>query len=226
MNLFSKKDHTGFAIVVSWPETKCKQAGAWYDGLMKFLGFNKHGYYQVGHSAIVLIADGADQCHYFDFGRYHAPHGSGRVRSEETDHELTILTKAKISVAGQLLNVEKIMQELYANESTHGTGYIMATVVRINFMSAIKYVRQMQDQVFIRYGPLVWNGTNCSRFVAGALNRGGLSLVKLLRLNLQKSISASPVGNVRAIGEKLIYVGQAETEREQSAINKETLVSA
>ena len=46
----------------------------------------KGNYYKVGHSAIVLINPNQLKCHYFDFGRYHAPKNYGRVRDEITDH--------------------------------------------------------------------------------------------------------------------------------------------
>ena len=70
----SKNKHNGFAIALAWPETQCKEAVAWYDGLMRMININKNGYYKVGHAAIVLVEDISGRCHYFDFGRYHAPH--------------------------------------------------------------------------------------------------------------------------------------------------------
>jgi hypothetical protein len=79
---------SGFALALAWPETLCKQAGSWYDYHMHYLGINKKGYYKVGHSALVLVNQSSGNCQYFDFGRYHAPHGLGRVRSERTDNDL------------------------------------------------------------------------------------------------------------------------------------------
>src|SRR5690606_25903582 len=101
--------HTGIAIALAWPETKCKQAGAWYDGLMNLLGISKENYYKVGHAAVVLIEAKTGNCLYFDFGRYHAPFGQGRVRDLETDHDLEIYTKAKFDNAGNFLNYEQIL---------------------------------------------------------------------------------------------------------------------
>ena len=49
--------HSGFALVLAWPETKCKQAGAWYDYPLQLMNLNKNGYYKIGHAAIVLIDD-------------------------------------------------------------------------------------------------------------------------------------------------------------------------
>ena len=96
--------HSGFAIALAWPETFCKQTGAWYDRLLSAFGINQNGYYKVGHSALVLVDDETGSCRYFDFGRYHAPPSFGRVRSQETDHELTLMIKARISSCGFEIN--------------------------------------------------------------------------------------------------------------------------
>ena len=50
-----RKSKEGFAIALAWPQTWCKQAGSWYEGITRFLGFNQNGYYQAGHAAIVLV---------------------------------------------------------------------------------------------------------------------------------------------------------------------------
>ncbi len=73
--------HTGFAIAIAWPSTFCKQPGSWYDPLTLWLGVNYNHYYRVGHAAVVLIDPDKNKCHYFDFGRYHAPFQYGRVRN-------------------------------------------------------------------------------------------------------------------------------------------------
>ncbi len=86
----------GFAIALAWPEMYCKQTGAWYDDLSYWLGISKNRFYKVGHAAVVLV-DPSGKCHYYDFGRYHAPYGYGRVRSAEADHDLRVNTLAQIS---------------------------------------------------------------------------------------------------------------------------------
>ena len=45
----------GFAIAIAWPEFMGKQAGSWYDPLMRLLRFNKNFHYQVGHASLILI---------------------------------------------------------------------------------------------------------------------------------------------------------------------------
>lgn len=127
----NKKQHNAFAIALAWPDTFCKQAGAWYDPLMRKLNFNRNGYYQAGHSAIVLIDDRSAQCYYFDFGRYHAPYQYGRVRSAETDPDLTINTKAIIN-NDRVLNLQDILSEVAERKACHGTGSLHASVCRLN----------------------------------------------------------------------------------------------
>ena len=38
--------HNGIAIVLAWPETLCKKAGAWYDYPLKWASINKNNYYK------------------------------------------------------------------------------------------------------------------------------------------------------------------------------------
>ena len=73
--------YTGLAISLAWPQTWCKQSGSWYDSTMKLVGINKNSFYKVGHAAVILVESATGKCHYFDFGRYHAPYGYGRVTS-------------------------------------------------------------------------------------------------------------------------------------------------
>jgi len=214
------KKHNGFAIVLSWPETRCKQAGGWYEPLLKFLKINKDGYYIVGHSAVVLISDRTGLCEYFDFGRYHAPFGFGRVRDQYTDHELRIKTEACINDSLQLTNGDEILEELYRNKSCHGSGYIFSSTVRADTDRALQEVKRMQEREFIPYGPLEWNGTNCSRFVARILNHSNIDFVKWLKLNFQLTLSSSPKGNVYAMNEQIRETGDRQTSN-QLVLNEE-----
>ncbi len=202
--------HNGFAIALAWPETLCKQAGAWYDAPLSYLGFNRNGYYKVGHSAIVLIDDATGSCHYFDFGRYHAPHGHGRVRSGETDHDLKIKTKAKISERNkEIHNLKEILSELYNNPSTHGTGAIFGAVTRINYAKAMHFTKLLQDKVHIQYGPLLPNGTNCSRFVNSAIKAGKPAFSKRIKLQFPPTISPTPMWNLKAVGGEIVRIDQS-----------------
>lgn len=201
----------GFAIVLAWPETLCKRASAWYDYPLHYLKISKKGYYKVGHAAVVLIDKDSKSCHYFDFGRYHAPHGHGRVRSAHTDHDLHINVKAVLSNDNQtLINPDKILQELYENPSTHGDGAVYGTVVNINFNRAFNLANNLQNKEFIPYGPFVPKGTNCSRFVNSVIQEGHLSLLQWLKLKLPLTISPTPMWNLKATGENILCFNQGE----------------
>jgi hypothetical protein len=198
--------HTGFAIALAWPQTFCKQAGAWYDMLMHWLGINKSGYYQVGHAAIVLIDAANGSCHYFDFGRYHAPHGYGRVRNAKTDHDLNLNIKAIVK-GEKILNLGAILEELHGNPSTHGTGTIYGTQVPINFKAAFDMATKMQDREFIAYGPFRAGGTNCSRFVNKILRAGRLRVYSKIPLFFPWMLTPTPMWNLVALNQEIESYG-------------------
>ncbi len=189
---------TGFIIPLAWPETYCKQAGAWYDGIMNKLGFAKDHYYKVGHAALVLVDASNGQCHYFDFGRYHAPFGHGRVRNAETDHDLRLPIKAQV-IDNQLINLNDILNFLDNNEACHGTGKIEASYCEIDFENAMQKALLLQQQSPIIYGPFVWSGTNCSRFVRTVALAGKPSFLNWLRLFFPLTLSPTPFWNVKAV---------------------------
>lgn len=193
-----KKPPTGFAIVVAWPKTMCKQAGSWYDPLMSALKISKNNYYKVGHAAVVLVNSETSKCHYFDFGRYHAPFGYGRVRDEETDHDLNITTKAEIEY-NEIVNLPSILYNLLRNYSCHGTGYLRASYTAIHFENAFQMAKKLQQQSFIPYGPFVYKGTNCSRFVKKVVLAGTPKLTHQLGLKIPYTISPTPITNVYAL---------------------------
>lgn len=191
--------HNGIAIALAWPETLCKQAGAWYDTPLKWLGINKSNYYKIGHAAVVLINKKSGDCHYFDFGRYHAPYQHGRVRSAFTDHDLEIKSKAIISNDGELNNYNEILLELFNNESCHGSGRLHASYCTVNFNSAYAKANKMQLSSPIPYGPFLPNGTNCSRFVNTVILAGKPKWYFSLALAYPKTLSPTPIGNVKVL---------------------------
>ena len=191
----------GIAIMLAWPETKCKQAGAWYDSIMRFANVNKNGYYKVGHAAIVLVDANSGKCHYFDFGRYQTPKGKGRVRDASTDFELKINTNAEFDLSGNLLNLEEIVQELQWNESCNGDGELKVGQTPINFNNAFEKAKTLQRNIFIKYGPFVLNGTNCSRFVRTIALKGMRPSVEKLLIAIPPMITPTPIWNVKAVNE-------------------------
>jgi len=214
--------HNGFAIALAWPETFCKQAGSWYDILMYYLGINRAGYYKVGHAAIVLVDDETRSCQYFDFGRYHAPNGFGRVRSAETDHDLRIETKSLIiNRKLGISNLKNILSELHSNSGTHGTGTIYAKTTRINVDSSISFIKRLQEKEFIQYGPFNPKGTNCSRFVRRAILVGKPQFMEKLKLLFPLTISPTPMWNLSSVGGELYSYDKQKWEPSKILIYKD-----
>jgi hypothetical protein len=213
MTSFTSSQHNGFAVALAWPQTLCKQPGSWYDRFMGMLGFNRQHYYKAGHAAVILIDASTGECHYYDFGRYHAPFGHGRARSAATDHDLTVETKAIFSDDKQsILNFDEILKELLQNPSCHGDGTIYGAYCRINFMKASGKAEEMQKQSSLPYGPFVWNGTNCSRFVRTVILAGQPAFQKSLSLALWMPLTPTPMSNVRNLGQAVKVSPKVEKE--------------
>lgn len=208
---------TGFVIALAWPETNCKNAGSWYDGMMELLGFSKNHYYKVGHAALILISKKTKQCHYFDFGRYHAPLGYGRVRDQETDPELRLLTEAKISGSGKLENFNSLLNEICNNISSHGTGPTHGSYVPVDFNSAFKSAKKLQKKEVLKYGPFIWNGTNCSRFVRTVIMSGQPNFFSRLKIAIPFMVTPTPLHNVTALGTKVIVTPQDQQQQIKKA---------
>jgi len=189
----------GIAIALAWPETLCKQAGSWYDVPLKWIGVNKSNYYKVGHAAVVLIKKETGECHYFDFGRYHTPHGHGRVRSAITDHDLQMKSIAQVKNSKEISNYTEILLELFGNESCHGSGTLHASYCEIEFEKAFDQAHYMQESSPIKYGPFLLNGTNCSRFVNSVIVAGNPVWYYKLVLTYPKTLSPTPIGNVKTL---------------------------
>ena len=191
--------YNGIAIALAWPETYCKQAGAWYDSYTDKLGISRNGYYKVGHSALVLIDKQVGKCHYADFGRYHAPHGFGRVRTERSDHDLKIFTNAEIDAdSSELLNLDSILIELYENASSHGTGEIYGAPFEVDFNLTNAAILNLQEHDFIEYGPFLTSGTNCSRFVNKMILAGKPDIASKLKLRFPPMLTPTPMWNLEA----------------------------
>ena len=197
------KKRDGFAIALAWPETFCKQSSAWYDPVMRLLKITQNNYYQVGHSAVVLV-NKKGECWYYDFGRYHAPYSFGRVRSAHTDSELNLITTAKFK-NNRIDNLEEIISELALKKACHGEGTLHSSYTSIDFEKAKNKAEEMQNNSPLKYGPFIFNGTNCSRFVRNVILAGNPKLLSWLKMSIQYTLTASPRLNVAALPNKLIF---------------------
>lgn len=199
------KQHTGFAIALAWPETYCKQPGAWYDSITLRLGISENNYYKVGHAAVVLADVENRKFHYFDFGRYHAPFGHGRVRSGETDDDLQVDTIPELSKDNKtILNLNELLTELQNNPSCHGEGTVHASYVPVDFQKAFNKAKKMQEESPIPYGPFIYKGSNCSRFVNSVICAGNPDSTYKLKLKYKVPFTPTPISNVNALEHKML----------------------
>jgi hypothetical protein len=210
----------GIIIMLAWPKTPAIQTGAWYEGLMKLLGFNKNGYYMAGHSAIVLVDPENGELNYFDFGRYHAPLGHGRVRDKITDPDLDIKATARFNSKGQIVNLEEILLLFDANkEAFHGKNTMYASVYYdADVQKALDFAIKLRNNSPIPYGPFKQGGTNCSRFTSSVFRAGSSNFWKRLRLLAPTSLTPTTLGNVLVVsGDGYFY------EIENNSVKKQKI---
>jgi len=218
----------GFAIALAWPGTYCKEPGAWYDPVTRRLGVNRYNYYRAGHAALVLVDRNRERCHYFDFGRYHAPLWHGRVRSGVTDHDLEMRTVPKISDDGNSIkNFNEILSELQQNAACHGEGALFASYTPIDFRSAYEKALEMQSASPLPYGPFVPDGSNCSRFVNTVIRAGKPKWLSGLRLKYFVPLTPTPMNNVNSLQCKTIVPVMRSTVpfKPFRRLNREELLS-
>ncbi len=206
-----RREKKGFAIAIAWPETHCKQAGDWWDGLLNCLNISNNHFYRVGHAALVLVDATTSTAHYFDFGRYHAPFKHGRVRSQITDNGLAIHTtpvfsedrRQRTKDRTQVENFEEILSELQGNSECHGDGPLYASYCEVDFQKSFSFAKELQQQGPVRYGPFTYNGSNCSRFVCDAILAGKPKRKYAFKLRFLLPLTPTPMTNVQALKNKI-----------------------
>lgn len=184
--------------MLAFPDTFVTMSTEWICKLLPFFGLGTKEYIKAGHSALVLIETKTGKAQYFDFGRYVTPQGYGRVRGENTDVELKLPLKAKISEENTLQNVEEFLLWLEANpQKTHGDGRLLASVCdAIDFKKAQDYILQLQNRGSIPYGAFEKMGSNCARFVTDTILASTTEKKIIKALNFNKKFTPSTVGNV------------------------------
>jgi hypothetical protein len=180
-----------FIIVLAWPEGMCKTAGSWYDFV-----FGKKRAIRGGHAAIVIVNSITKDLYYMDNGRYQTPLGFARIRDKETDPDVKIHIQAEIN-NNKIINIEKILLEIFNKRATHGEGTLYASVLNnISFENSYSYAKRHQERGSIPYGPFIINGFNCSRFVASTIIHSLPSLITKMRLIFPYCIIPTPKRNI------------------------------
>lgn len=188
----------GIIIILSYPDTIVRPA--YWEPSSKIwpkIGIGGKHAVQAGHAALLLIKKNKTEVNYFDFGRYITTYGNGRVRSKETDPELSIPIVAKFN-NDELINLQEILLWLEKHpEKTHGEGRLVASMnQKIDFEKAKNYIHQLINQKEIPYGAFIKNGTNCARFVTDTIINSCLDSKITSHLKKTKLFTPSPIGNV------------------------------
>ncbi len=207
----NQTNNFGAIIPLAWPDSLVNTSFKLMDPFFSILNLSKKGFYKVGHAAMA-VAQMDGTLLYFDFGRYIAPKGKGRIRGCNTDPEITLQNKA-VWQGNQLQNLEEILLEIAQNKHTHGEGKMYAGVHYIqNTQKALQYILQQQQREFISYGPYVPNGTNCSRFVAQTIAH--VSDVKQkIKFLYPFYTTPSPLGNIfNSNGKLLLEIHQSNIQ--------------
>ncbi|MDO6758627.1 hypothetical protein Q4566_00325 [Tamlana sp. 2_MG-2023] len=197
----------GIVLILAYPDTIVRGPKEWYAPFMRFVGMGTKNYIRAGHAALVLIDEKTGGLAYYDFGRYIVPEPYGRVRSQETDPELTLPLKAKI-VDGSVQNMDDILVYLTTHPKiTHGDGKMLASLCHaIDYDKASTFILELQSQKSVRYAAFIKKASNCARFVTDVLIASVTD--ETIKKNLLKSkrFTPSTVGNV-LLGntEKLVY---------------------
>ncbi|MCF6365837.1 MAG: hypothetical protein L3J35_06490 [Bacteroidales bacterium] len=195
---------TDSVIIMAWPQTPAKAIGMWYDAVTELFGFLKNGYYKAGHAAAVLVNHSTKELHYFDFGRYHMPKEYGRARNKETDPLLKIKTELLLSDKNEILNIDKILTELNNNNACHGEGPLYASILEnVDFNSAFKYAKSIQNKDAVPYGPYEKKGTNCSRFITSIAKKSNPA--RKIRFRLSTSLLLTPLTKANVFASSDIY---------------------
>lgn len=195
----------GTIVALAWPDTKVVKEGKWYDVPMAWMGFIKEGYYKAGHAAMLLIDHDTAEVHYFDYGRYHTPYQYGRVRDKETDPDIAVKQQAIID-NGEVMNIEALLHERYANKACHGDGRLTASVLKdVCFVKAYQKAKAMQHREAIPYGPFAYKGSTCSRLVVQVAYEATTDRLTRFLIRFPYTISATPRSNNKVLNDEAYY---------------------
>ena len=194
----SQEDNASL-IVMAYPNDLVRTTPSLYSTLLPFVGMGSGDRIRAGHACMVLAKEGNETLEYYDFGRYVTPRSYSRMRSVQTDPEVAIDIKAKWD-GKKLTNVTEIIQWLYDHpEKTHGYSELYASVSEnVNYERVTEYVDIFREKGLMSYGPFVKDGSNCARFVTGAMYHGILDEDIHSDVKNQYLLTPSGLGNVSA----------------------------
>lgn len=184
-------------LTLAYPETIVRVSDEWYSPYLRFLGIGKKNYLRAGHAALLLVDKTTGDLEYYDFGRYITPQPMGRVRSKETDAELTFPFKAELT-SKTIKNLDVILKFLATQPKlTHGEGTLYASVCEdVDYDKAKAFIKTMMDKHLIKYAAFEKKASNCARFVTDTLIASTTNPKVRKRLKRSKWFTPSTVANV------------------------------
>lgn len=198
--------YNDFAIILTWPDATIRGDEKWMM-FFKKIGIVKNLNFKVGHTGIVIVDHRNGNMLFYDFGRYIAPRGYGRARSQFSDPLLEIKLKAKFET-GKIGNLQEIVGHFESLKAAmYGEGKLFLSIVEgINFSKARDYGDQCVMQGTYPYGAVARNNNNCSRFITRMLIKASSRFHFWHMVNLPETIKCSPVSNlVNTVNDRMIY---------------------
>ncbi|MBL1409626.1 DUF6695 family protein [Sphingobacterium faecale] len=198
--------YNDFAIILTWPDATIRGDEKWMM-FFKKIGIVKNLNFKVGHTGVVIVDHRNGNMLFYDFGRYIAPRGYGRARSQFSDPLLEIKIKAKFS-SRKIGNLPEILEHFEGLKTAmYGEGKLLLSIVdRINFSMARAYGDQCVMQGTYPYGAVARNNNNCSRFITRMLIKSSQRFHFWHMINLPETIKCSPVSNlVNTVSDRMIY---------------------
>lgn len=198
--------YNDFAIILTWPDATIRGDEKWMM-FFKKIGIVKNLNFKVGHTGVVLVDSKSGSMLFYDFGRYIAPRGYGRARSQFSDPLLEIKLAAKFH-ENKICNLQEIVEHFeLLKPAMYGEGKLFLSVVEgINFSMARKYGDQCVMQGTYPYGAVARNNNNCSRFITRMLIKSSQRFHFWHMINLPETIKSSPVSNlINTVNDRMIY---------------------
>lgn len=163
----------GAIIVLAYPDLFVKATDGHYNRILKKIGIVNADLVRAGHAAALLVENNGN-IHYTDFGRYITPGDHGRARAASTDPEVRIDVHTKFSTMGTISNLDQILEYIETiPDITHGSGRLYAGVFYdADIDTTLSYARELSLKGSLPYGPFVFSGSNCARYVWSLLWKG------------------------------------------------------
>lgn len=192
----TSSEYQDLAMILAWPDATIRGDEAWMM-FFKRIGLVKNLNFKVGHTGIVLIERNTGRLCFYDFGRYIAPRGYGRARSEDSDPKLTIKLKAQIE-RNHILNLPEIVRHFEEmKDAMQGVGDLYFSIVpKIDFYRAKAFADQWVRRGSYPYGAVAYNNNNCSRFIVRLLIHASKKFHFWHPINFPETIKASPMSNI------------------------------